>query len=204
MINDLHTTPECAAAVGRYFARIYPRRESFLNGLVFRRADASSRSQLAHLLESVEKLEVLDVGCGDGNLAASVLKGTPSKLRLEDLVADNVERAAHNLSGRAARLEYEVVDLTNHSDKQCYDLVLAIGVLDYYADWKSLISSLIARTRGILVFDMPRKGRLIHSMRRCWLSLYGMQLQTVSEKQLREYYPHMTIVLMLFTVRTTG
>lgn len=164
--------------IERYFTARYPAASSRLQGAL-RKGEVERRVALARWLPDLSGLSVLDAGCGDGASLASVARGRPSLVALEDLVLRQAEMAASRWRGRADRVEARGVDVTDPGPSDRYDVVVALGVLDYAASWTDAIAALLGRTAGLLVCDVPRSGRWHHALRRLWLASQGLGLTTV-------------------------
>lgn len=167
-------------ALQRYFGKRYPNRDQWLGANVFRAGETARRQIVGRSLPELDGLDVLDVGCGDGAFLASIVRGRPRLLRLEDLIADSVEAAHHRLSDRAERIEVGVVDSANADCEQGFDIVMAIGVTDYQPNWIRFVDQLLRRTKGRLIVDIPRTDDVRNQLRRLWLWLHGITLQTAT------------------------
>ena len=177
-------SPSSVDAVARYFERRYPARASWLSGTIVRRGERELSGLLRSWLPSKDGFDLLDVGCGDGTLLSQILLARPRRLRLEDLIPANVSAATALLRGRAHEIEGVIGDAGTLVDPSTYDVVLATGVLDYYPRWQQLLRTLVARSRGTLIFDVPRGGCFHHQLRRIWLATQGISLQVPTGDEL--------------------
>lgn len=166
-------------AVARYFSAHYPPGRR-LAGLPLRRGEDHRAAAVRRWVPRWDGVSVLDAGCGDGAFLHGVMRGRPARLRLEDVSAAQVQRAAGRLAGRAHALEAEVADVCAPGRPGGFDVVLALGVSDYVADWRGLVRALLDRASGTVIVDFPRSGRAHHLLRRWWLSLHGVRLSTGS------------------------
>ncbi|MFH1071602.1 MAG: hypothetical protein V1794_18430 [Candidatus Glassbacteria bacterium] len=169
------TAAKDSRKVRHYFDRWYPDRSSSAAGL-FRRGEKERLAAVAGWLPHLEGMSVLDAGCGDGRLLAQTMHGTPRLLRLEDIVARNVLAASRLLKNRADRLEAVAADIGIPPDRRKFDVVLALGITDYYMDWPGMIRCLLARTESTLLIDFPRGNTLHSRLRKLWLALFGLGL----------------------------
>jgi SAM-dependent methyltransferase len=142
---------------------------------IFRHGEIDRIRHVRHWISSTRNLEVLDAGCGDGRFLMAILSGPPRSVRLVDLVAKNVETAVANLRGSARVVEGVVADALI-GDGHRFDIVLAIGMLDYQRDWQRALSVLAGLSRGVLVADLPRACHPRNLLRYIWLGLNGIRL----------------------------
>lgn len=124
---------------------------------------------------STRGLAVLDAGCGDGVFLAECLSGAPARIRLEDVSPRALAQAARALAGAAGEVEGAAVDVLE-GDAREFDLVLAIGILDYQTDPAHALRRLAARSRGTLIATIPRAGHPRNWLRRLWLAARGLPL----------------------------
>lgn len=151
---------------------------------MFRSGEASRRRVVLPLLPQLDGLDVLDAGCGDGDFLSRVVKGRPKLLRLEDLVLKLVQGASSRVTGLADRIEVAVTDSAAADGNEAFDVVLAIGVADYQPDWAHFVARLFDRTSGRLIVDIPREADPFNQVRRLWLRLHGIHLQTSTRRGL--------------------
>lgn len=167
--------PARVDALARYFEH-HPGRRGPVRRHLVRRGEGETIDLLSSVLPDLTSWSALDVGCGDGAALAGFLRGRPSLLRLEDIVAARAETAARRLAGRADRVVAASADGTATESGERFDLVVALGVLDYYRDWPARLARLADRCRHWLVVDLPRSDRSHHLLRRAWLTLHGLPL----------------------------
>lgn len=177
------TSQSASTAVLRYFARRYPGRGGVAS-MIFRRGEGGRAAVVERWLDGCAGRSVLDCGCGDGEFLGQALAARPALLRLEDLVPHMAGVAASRLQGRADRLESAANDARRAPDPRRFDVVLALGVIDYVADWRSLLRVLLGRADGALILSVPRAGHPHHALRRLWLSLHGIHLTALTRAAL--------------------
>jgi protoporphyrinogen oxidase len=170
--------------VQKYFLKSYSKRSRGLTSVFFRRGESDRLKYTRRWIPQCEGLDILDTGCGDGTFLAQILNGYPRYIRLEDCVADNSTRAYQKLENRADQVEAVAVDTALVKDSRQYDVVFALGILDYEPDWPGLIRSLLARSRGFTILDFPKAGTFHALIRRLWLGLHQVKLQTGSRSSL--------------------
>lgn len=169
----------------RYFSDRYPRRDRVAGVPLLRRGAEDRLALVRGWVPRWEGLAVLDAGCGDGAFLRRALAGRPARLRLEDLSPAQLARAEGGLRGRADAVEAAVADVSAPGAPGGFDVVLALGVSDYVADWAGLMRALLARcAAGVVIADFPRRGVPHHLLRRCWLALHGVRLSTGSRARL--------------------
>jgi hypothetical protein len=178
-----------AARVQRYFDKSYPVRGTLLANLGFRRCQYEAAEFIGCLGLPLDEGSLLDYGCGDGEFLASVLgarRSTPTRLsvRLEDSTARELSRAKSVVSPLVAHVD--AVCNGDASDGPRADVVFAVGVLDYYPDWRIRLSDLAARANVYLVFTMPRRRPAGHLKRRLWLLLHGISISRTTRAELSE------------------
>src|SRR5918997_842431 len=88
-------------AVARYFSHRYPRRTAKGGVPLLRRGEDDRAAAVERWVPRWDGLAVLDAGCGDGAFLQRVMAGRPARLRLEDLSAAQLARAAGRLADRA-------------------------------------------------------------------------------------------------------
>jgi len=167
-----------------YFEDMYPSRSSFWGSLVFRHGEKERIRIIRRWLPSVRGLTVLDAGCGDGESLATALPDRPAQIRLEDLSADALHQAAARLAGSTDALVAEVVDVFD-ADSHDFDVVIAVGVLDYHADLPRALHALLLRTRRVLIVDVPRMSHPRNWLRRVWFAFRDVDFQLASFEQVR-------------------
>lgn len=168
-------------AVRTYFSDRYPRRSSWFGKVACRRGEDERLIQLRRWLGSSAGISILDAGCGDGRFLSRLLDARPSRVRIEDFAASQLGVARERLRDCAAVFEACHVDILTVEDDHRYDLVLALGVFDYTADWPHLLQHLLMRTRGILCVDFPKAATFHSVLRRLWLGAHGIALHCATQ-----------------------
>jgi glycosyltransferase involved in cell wall biosynthesis len=168
------------ASVTAYFHRTYPQRAGLASRL-FRHGEVARRRIVQLWVPDVTGLSILDAGCGDGKFLISVLRGRPAMLRVEDMVASNVDAARTVLEHHADRFEGATCDSTTEALGD-FDLVMAVGLLDYQQDWQGVLMRLVQRSARTVIVSIPRGDHLRNRLRLPWLVCNGIRL-TMMERQ---------------------
>lgn len=177
----------------QYFEKRYPLRGGTLWAPLFRQGESLRLQRLKSWVPNWEKLEVLDAGCGDGAFLKNLLQGRPARLRLEDIVESWTDMARERLLDCADSIETATIDVRDTDDSSTYDVVLALGVFDYSADWPGLMASLLRRCRGMLLVDFPKSGTWHSVLRRNWLRLQGVTLHSARREELDTLMTHVGV-----------
>lgn len=139
-------------------------------------------------LPAVAGRSVLDAGCGDGSFLAKLLDpaaaGRPLAIRLEDLTAANLNLAMTRLNGRADVVEAAVHDSCATGRADGHDVVLAVGMLDYWPDWPQRLAHLVSRSRALTVATLPVPSGLHYRTRRLWLARHRISLPRITRHDL--------------------
>lgn len=173
-----------STAVNTYFDHFYPPRDSLTGRLFFRSGEKERRRVILAWLQSTEGLRILDAGCGDGVFLHSLLRGRPAELVYEDLSARAVEAAERELALAADAAEGAVRNALLERGGP-FDVVLAIGMLDYQSDWAEALTKLLQRAAGVVIASVPRRTHPRNWLRCVWLRLRGLQLQTAGLSGIR-------------------
>jgi SAM-dependent methyltransferase len=165
-----------------YFESSYPPRSTLVGRLLFRAGEQERVRIVREWLPAADGLSVLDAGCGDGGFLAAVLAGRPARARLEDISPRAVEQASRRMAGRADALDASVTDALE-ADAGGFDVVLAVGVLDYHADPAGAMERLLRRSRGVLIVSLPARERLRNWVRRAWFAAHGSAFALVGRRR---------------------
>jgi glycosyltransferase involved in cell wall biosynthesis/SAM-dependent methyltransferase len=149
-----HDRERPTARLAAYFSRSYPTHKSLLGRTLLRHGEAERRHILRGLLGNLDGLAVLDAGCGNGTALSAAIQGRPRLIQLEDISPDAADEAATQFTDRADRIVPVVADAFSRADS--FDVVLAIGVLDYQTDAAGPLACLLQRSHGVLVVTLPR------------------------------------------------
>ncbi len=133
-------------------------RDRVTRGTVVRRLD-----YVNDLVEGNPPKRVLDVGCGSGRFGASLAqRGAEVVVGLDfapEMLVLAEQRCAE--AGVGERCKFLQEDFLTWQWDEPFDLVLAIGVLDYVAEADPFVARLASASRGTTVISFPR---LIHPL----------------------------------------
>lgn len=164
-----------AESVRQYFEKRYPARKP-TKATMFRRGERELGLVLADAIEDASPSSILDLGCGDGFLLAQTIVERPQLLVLVDCAERPLKMAGEALSNKAVSVEPHLADITKFHDPRRFDLTLALGVFDYLPDWPDLARRLCEASGGTVLFTVPRSDRLWPTVRRVWLSRFGVRI----------------------------
>lgn len=116
------------------------------------------------------------VGCGDGKFLSSIISGYPKKIVIEDISSSNISEAYQNLKNKAEDVEKHVCN-SLIAEFGNFDLVLAIGIFDYYPNWKNFLKKLLLHSQECIIISLPRIDHLRNWVRFVWFLIHGIQLQ---------------------------
>lgn len=169
--------------LSKYFTSDYPTRCSFSGRFLFRHGESERRRIVRQWLPAMQGIRILDAGCGDGEFLSSILSGRPKKIVIEDICSSAVIAAYQILEGKADIVKRMACNsLTAESSN--FDLVLAIGVLDYYFNWEEAIKKLLLRSQECVIVSLPRSDHPRNWLRYVWLLVHGVRLHMVGRKRL--------------------
>lgn len=190
-----------ARAIRSYFETVYPSRHSIASGSLFRLGEKERIAVLREWMSDCDCTEVLDIGCGDGVLLEAVLPPDTRRVRVEDIVPARVREAARRIDRPDRIVEAAVADINlPAAEAATFDVVLAIGVLDYNPDWEAIIERIWRRTRGTLIVDFPRAAGFRSLIRKLWLRMHDVECRFTGLAQLEallEPYAQRSLVTSL-------
>lgn len=169
--------------INNYFTHKYPERNNFWGQLFFRHGELERRRIVCKWIPSTRNISIIDVGCGDGKFLSSIISGYPKKITIEDISSFMVSEAYKNLYNRAEIVEKKVCNsLVIKSGN--FDLILAIGIFDYYPNWEEAFKNLLLRSKHCIIASFPRVNNPRNWCRFIWFYILGIKLQLLNRKQL--------------------
>jgi SAM-dependent methyltransferase len=144
-------------------------RDRVTRGTVVRRLDFVKEAAARERPESV-----LDVGCGSGRFAIDLALGGSKVIGL-DFAPDMLRLAREQAekAGVAEKCTFLDLDFMTWEPPQAFDLVLAIGVLDYIDDAEPFVARLAGVAQGSVIISFPRALHPLVPMRLVRLRLSG-------------------------------
>lgn len=173
-----------AYRVQKYFEKSNSVRSNWIGKFIFKLREDERVNVIKRWIHDREECEILDAGCGDGSLLKKVLSGSVRRLRLEDNAPSQLYKAQKQLQDQAEYVETSINDFRESCDHSRYDIVLAIGVFDYFPHWPIVLKGLLKRTKGMLIVDFPKSNSIYVFFRWLWLSLNQIELYSVSRRDL--------------------
>ena len=103
---------------------------------------------------NIEKLEILDIGCGGGLISESLSKLGANVTGI-DFVKDNIEIAKQHAKKNNLNIKYLHSDIENFSTNKKYDVIILFEILEHLTDWKkSLLKvSKILKNKGLIILS---------------------------------------------------
>ena len=165
------------------FDEFYQERKGFWRSWVdryLRRSMALRFERTLELCRPAQGKEVLDMGCGTGRYSIALALEGAHVLGI-DFAPNMIERAKQlaREAGVQDHCHFLVSDLEHLVGDDLFDVVLAIGVLDYVDQAEPFLRKMAERSRGLVIASFPVKWsiwtpqRLLrYKIRRCPLFVY--------------------------------
>jgi len=189
-------------AARAYFERIYPLlrgTSSFpLSTWTRRWTEPGHSERMAWVLselEGVSGCHVLDAGCGEGTYAAA-LASRGHRVTAIDFSPAMVEatRALARAAGVSQRVEVIHADLRSWLPRAPYDVVLCLGVAEYYDDASEMLERLCDLASDRFLISLSRTaGGPRNVLRRCWLLSNGVTCRFYRRDDLPAILPAMRV-----------
>jgi len=177
-------TSEFFQSYARDFDAIYGTRNTWLNRLINTCLRRSMKLRYEATLKGctpVAGKRVLDVGCGPGHYAVSLVQRGAEYVLGLDFAPGMLElaRARAELSGVAGRCHFELADFSTYPLNEPFDYAVVMGFMDYVREPGPVIAKVLQATREKAFFSFPAAGGLLAWQRRlryrqrCELFLYS-------------------------------
>lgn len=166
---------EHAAAFDAYYDR--PLQHRLRPGL-FRARDAA-----AELVRTGVRPRVLDIGCGSGRVAETVLAAGAHEYVGVDLAPRMLELASRRLRPYGDRVRLQCGDMCEVTLAEEFDVILAIGVWDYAACPQRLASRARSVCSGTVLANFPFRRRLRSLARHLIYRRYGCPTVYYTERE---------------------
>lgn len=173
------------------FDSIYDTEKSALRAV----RDRLSRGTVVKRLQFIRDLatelkpsRVLDVGCGSGRFAVALARQGATVVGLDfapEMLALAREKAA--AAGVVDRCEFLNADFMAWDWGEPFDLVLAVGVLDYVPEAAPFVARLASASRGTTVISFPRRYHPLVPVRIARLRLSGCPVFFYDRNQVESY-----------------
>lgn len=173
--------------VNKYFSSKYPKERTLISSLFFRHGESSRICAVNKLIVHSAKKTVLDAGCGDGTALSKYSIKNAEQITLEDTCPELLEIAKNRLLEHGFKIHANCRDIFSPAGSK-HDIVFAIGVLDYYQNWKDFIEILISRSNEQVIFSFPKSSHPRNWLRKVWFYLHGVVLQMFSKKFINDYF----------------
>lgn len=144
-------------------------RDRLTRGTVVKRLDF-----IREIAGEMKPARVLDAGCGSGRFSVTLAREGATVVGLDfapEMLALARKKAAE--AGVADRCEFLEANFMTWDWEEPFDLVLAIGVLDYVPDAAPFIARLAKASRGRTVISFPRRYHPLVPVRVARLRLRG-------------------------------
>jgi 2-polyprenyl-3-methyl-5-hydroxy-6-metoxy-1,4-benzoquinol methylase len=151
--------------------------------LFLRHGESERRIIVNQWIPTTKDLNILDVGCGDGKFLSMILSGAPKRIVVEDISSHLLSEAYQNLINKAEVVEKKQCDSFN-SESADFEVVIAIGIIDYYSHLEDRIRNLLRRSNGCLIISFPRNDHPRNWIRYVWFHIQGVKFQMVNYKRL--------------------
>ncbi len=157
-------------------------RDRLTRGTVVRRLDF-----IGEVAADLRPSRVLDVGCGSGRFAVDLARRGASVVGLDfapemlSLARDKADDA-----GVGDRCQFLQVDFMKWDWDEPFDLVLAIGVLDYVSQAAPFVARLARASRGRTVISFPRRYHPLVPVRVARLRLRGCPVFFYDRREVEE------------------
>jgi len=109
------------------------------------------------LKTKVQSKDVLDYGCGIGNVAEKVINFKPKKLVAIDVSGESIKKAKSETKSKENKIDYRVENCENSNlTSDAFDIIYGSGILHHLNLNKSLKElSRILKKGGIILFAEP-------------------------------------------------
>jgi trans-aconitate 2-methyltransferase len=141
---------------------------------------------------------ILDIGCGDGKITASISKLIPEgKILGIDLSPAMISFANNNFSSKEyENLRFQVKDANHIKFNEKFDVIFACFSLHWISNFEAFISrvSSVLKTNGLIIFTIPLGiSRPLHqatieSMQRpCWAKFFIDYIDPYPDSKINTY-----------------
>jgi len=129
----------------------------------------------------------LDIGCGTGAYSLALAKAGAAYVTGIDFAEPMIDlsRRQADIRNLSHRCEFVVGDFIKMDLDRKYDMVIAMGVFDYVADYESFWRKMIAVSKGTVIASFPGHGLIREPMRRFRYRRKNMPVHFYDNDQLK-------------------
>ncbi len=119
---------------------------------------------------NIEKLNILDVGCGGGLVSESLSK-LGANVTGVDFVKKNIEIANNHSNKKKLKVKYLHADIEHLKIKSKFDVIVMFEILEHLVDWKKFILNIKnnLKKNGIIIISTINRN-LISKMTAIYLA----------------------------------
>ncbi len=119
---------------------------------------------------NIEKLNILDVGCGGGLVSESLSK-LGANVTGVDFVKKNIEIANNHSNRKKLKVKYLHADIEHLKIKSKFDVIVMFEILEHLVDWKKFILNIKnnLKKNGIIIISTINRN-LISKMTAIYLA----------------------------------
>ncbi len=152
------------------------------------RADMFGRLDYT-LLQSapIQGRTFLDVGCGTGHYALAIAREGAQKVIGIDFAPNMIQRAEHLIAeaGMDHICEFRVQTIEDIPENEQFDIVIGIGLLDYFSRPSDLLRRIHQHARDKVILSFPRSNTWRAPVRKVRLSFRGCDVYFYNESDVR-------------------
>jgi len=172
------------------FDSIYTQRKSRLGRWLDRTFRADMFERLAYTLRQAAPIQgwtFLDVGCGTGHYCLALAKENAQKVVGIDFAPNMIEKAVQFAmeAGKSHICEFRVQTIEDVPKTEVFDVVIGIGLLDYFSHPENLLQLMHQHAREKVVLSFPRSNTWRAPLRKLRLTLRGCDVYFYSESRVR-------------------
>ncbi len=156
---------------------------------VFRKALFERIRLAADEVRKIGDATVLDVGCGSGRTAIPLARAGAKHVTGVDFAANMIalaERAASE-AGVASRCTFRVADFMTDDFADGFDIVSAMGVLDYIPEPVPFVRRMLDFAKREVVFSVPKPSLVRANLRKLRYGRQGVTVHFHGEPAIRDF-----------------
>lgn len=152
------------------------------------RADMSERFDYTLLQATpISGKTILDVGCGSGHYSLALARKGAQKVVGVDFAPSMIQRAIQLTSdeGMSHICDFRVQTIEDIPETERFDIVIGIGLLDYFFRPEDLLRHMHRRARDKVILSFPRSNTWRAPIRKARLTLCGCDVYFYSASKVR-------------------